>query len=113
MSTEAKSKTKRGRGRPRKPVPAARPSEGENAYDTVTIEIPVGPVRPNDYLTEHVEVQLGPTEKRGLRRLVEGVLRMSPLLANGRKVASNPDAIRYLLQLIDEAAITEALNSGR
>ena len=82
---------------------------GASAIDAVTLRIPVGPIPQFSYLAEHVDLQLSPMEARGFRRLTDGVLRAAPKLANGRTPRTGPDTLRYVLQLIEAAAVEAGL----
>lgn len=46
----------------------------------------------------HLNLQLSPDQTNTLRRIAEGLDRQRATLANGRRVVTPSDAIRYLLE---------------
>jgi len=78
----------------------------------VVLRIPIKGFLPSDWVTKHVDIQLSPLEAKGLRYLVEGVLTVKPMLANGHVLARNPDAIRWILQEIARLAEEENKPKG-
>jgi hypothetical protein len=51
----------------------------------------------NCYVSRHVDCQLSHAQARTLRELVEGLMDAQARLANGRRVTTSADAVRYLL----------------
>jgi hypothetical protein len=72
------------------------------AIATVVIELPVGAIPEGVFVSRHVDVQLKGAQARAMRRLFEGLLDQGAKLANGRRVASPADAVRYVLERIVE-----------
>lgn len=88
-------------------VPDPRPLTPEPLAPPVLakIEIPIGPPPPDgSYITNHVEARLSHTQALGLRRLWYGYDGLGSRLADGRRVQSNADAVRLLLEQIAVAA---------
>jgi hypothetical protein len=69
-----------------------------SAPASATITLPIGTIAPGVFVSRHVDVQLKGAQARAMRRLFEGLLDQGAKLANGRRVASPADAIRYVLE---------------
>jgi hypothetical protein len=68
----------------------------------VTIEVPMGEVSLDSYLSRHVEVQLDQDQRHSLRRLLNGLRESGERLSSGRAVASNSDAVKWLLEQLGQ-----------
>lgn len=76
----------------------------ELKVETVLVELPRAPHQEGRYLQTHVEVgRLSQEEAKALKRIRDGCELSGATLANGRRVITAPDAIRYLLQQAGEA----------
>ncbi len=67
---------------------------------TVLIEAPVGAILETDYKPRHIEVVLYGEQQTAMKRLFKGMDEAGCRLKNGRRVASNADVFRYLLEQI-------------
>lgn len=67
--------------------------------DPVSIEVPLAEEAGNGYVTRHVEVnRLTLQQKTAQRRLLRGLVAAGERLDNGALVATNADALRWLLE---------------
>jgi len=86
---------------PKKSTPAAKPKpkpEPSGLPDAVTIQAPLGEID-QGYLNRHVEARLTTEQQQqSMRRLLRGLQMAEERLSNGKPVASNADAIRWLLE---------------
>ena len=69
---------------------------------TVLIEAPVGALVEGDYRPRHVSIILFGEQQSAMKRLFRGMDETGSRLKNGRRVSSNADAIRYLLEQVGE-----------
>ena len=66
-----------------------------------TIDLPLGTVPPRCYVSRHCDSgNLSNAQAITLRRLLEGLQETNARLANGRRVQTSPDVLRYLLDTI-------------
>ncbi len=70
------------------------------AVSTVGIEIVVGDYGRRDHVSRHVEAQLDTAQADALKRAFVGLDEAGARLANGRRIASNADVVRYMLEQI-------------
>ncbi|MFZ5833682.1 MAG: hypothetical protein ACOY3P_26650 [Planctomycetota bacterium] len=83
---------------------------GDTAPVWARVELPLGPVpieqvRASRYhITRHVEARLSMEQGIALRRLEVGLDQAGARLRSGKRVASHADAIRWLLERIEESA---------
>lgn len=68
----------------------------------VVLTVPIVPIDDRAYISTHVDVQLTSDQARGLRRVFNALHREAIKLDNGRFVQSPPDAVRWLLERIEE-----------
>jgi hypothetical protein len=91
------------------PDPEPTPPEERDVNNhpaAVQIELPLGEVG-NGYLTNHVEVGgLNVPQRETLKRLFHGLDHAGARLANGKRVGSNADTIRWILEQIGQAGNT-------
>lgn len=64
--------------------------------------VPLADVPEGVYVSRHVDVQLTTPQARALRCVLEGLMNHGARLANGRRVTTSADAVRFLLDLITE-----------
>lgn len=75
--------------------------EDRRADDCITITVPVGgPVQ--GYVSNHLEIRMTPEQSEALRRLRLGLTRDIHRLANDKRVESDGDAARWLLERLGE-----------
>lgn len=67
---------------------------------TVKITIEVAEYGKRDHVSRHVEAQLDGDQAAALKRAFVGLDEAGARLANGRRITSNADVIRYLLERI-------------
>lgn len=65
----------------------------------ITIVAPLGAIQMDAHASRHVDVQLDREQANMLKRIRAGCDDQNARLANGRRVVSNADVIRYLLEL--------------
>lgn len=83
---------------------AATPAAAElPVIATRLLELPLGVV-PCGYVSRHVDARLDRRQGAALRRLQDGLDRAGRRLANGKRVISTADAVRWLLEQIDPKA---------
>lgn len=71
-------------------------------FGTASLELPIGHRAAAVFRTRHVNIQLSGLQATGLRLLFDGMVDVR--LANGKRVACPPDAVRYVLEKIAEQA---------
>lgn len=76
--------------------------------DTTLVEIPVCCEIPEATWRLHIDVKLSPSQSNALRRVAMGLDAERATLSNGRRVVSTTDAIRYVLEQIDEQCAESA-----
>jgi len=79
------------------------PAATQPAARVVSIDVPVAPIDPDAYLSDHIEGRLTPAQKRGLRGVLNGADASHARLASGRVVQTSIDAVRLVLEAIDQA----------
>lgn len=72
----------------------------EAASDQAPLAVPLGEIPAGVYVSKHVEAQLDGPQAATLRRVLAGLDRDGARLANGRRVTSSADAVRWLLENI-------------
>ena len=78
---------------------AVSSGDGSDGPQSIMISVPVAPVPPGVYLSSHVEVQrLTQGQRTALRIMCEGLDRARGCLANGKRVRTNADVVRWLLE---------------
>ncbi len=87
--------------------PATISQEMDPAPSTVSIDVPLGQVDLDQvaagklHLSRHVEIgRLTHDQKLALRRLQRGLDQSGARLANGKRIGSNADAVRWLLEQV-------------
>lgn len=69
--------------------------------ETVIIEVPLGPVTENEYLSSHVEARFTTTQqRRTFRRLLRGLQQSGARTANGKAVQRPGDVLRWVVEQI-------------
>jgi hypothetical protein len=71
--------------------------------ETRSIKVPFGDV-PMGYFSERVDIRLTNTQRESLSRAVSGLDRLGARLADGRRVTTGVDAIRWMLERIASEA---------
>lgn len=66
------------------------------------ITVPLAEILDDTYLSNHVQVQLTYLQSKALKRAWIGLDECGERLRNGRRVASNADVIRWLLEQVPE-----------
>lgn len=61
---------------------------------------PLALLRDEGYVSPHIEARLDPEQAQTLRRLFEALDEEGQRLKNGRRVVSNADVVRWLLEAI-------------
>lgn len=84
------------------PAEAAESAGATNTSEAVepqsaTVEIPLGELH-DGYLSNHVEARLDDKQRRNMRRMLHGLRQRGTVMANGRFVETNADAIRWMLE---------------
>lgn len=64
---------------------------------------PLVDVREDGYVSPHVEARLDPDQAQTLRRLFDTLDEGGQRLKNGRRIASNADVVRWLLEAVADA----------
>ncbi len=77
----------------------------------VVVILPVGEIDPIAHVARHVDVKLSPDQATTLRRLFNAT--RGEELANGRFVQSHGDAVKWLLEQIDERRHVEKSKSRK
>jgi hypothetical protein len=78
--------------------------EGDLSEFGPLVELPpLAELQPKVYIAQHVEVQLDWHQGQTLRRLYDTLDQGGLRLKNGRRIASNADVIRWLLEAIADA----------
>jgi hypothetical protein len=62
------------------------------------IEVPIGEIDESAYVSSYVQAQLNKTQSASLKRIWAGLDEVGERLANGRRVVSHADVIRWLLE---------------
>lgn len=71
--------------------------------DTVEMTVPLAPIVDGEYAQRHIDLQLEGERAETLKRITDGLIVYGATLANGRKVTSQADAIRWWLDGTREA----------
>lgn len=71
--------------------------------ETVDMTVPLAPVVIDEYAQRHIDLQLEGARAETLKRITDGLIVHGATLANGRKVTTGADAIRWWLDGIAEA----------
>jgi len=83
------------------PAAVAAPSEPPPLYfKRVAVDVPLGDVPVDAYITNHVEVRLTHDQAYALRGLWYGLQAAGERLDGGKPIASNADVIRWLLEQV-------------
>ena len=72
--------------------------ESEPGLPIATVKVPMAPIGEEGYKARHIQVQLEGVEAVKMKSLFQGLDQEGARLANGRRVMSNADAIRWMLQ---------------
>lgn len=94
---------------------AKRGKQAKHEQQVELIDVQIGipladPPEAYGYIARHVEIGALTLEQgRALRQVAEGVAERGLRLRSGRRVATPPDAIRWLLEQIAEMASESAL----
>lgn len=75
-----------------------RQQQQEPLLDMIHIEVPLGEVPSGVYEPRHVEARLDAQQGHVLKALMIGLDQRGSRLANGRRVSSYADAVRWLLE---------------
>jgi len=67
----------------------------------ITVTIPTADYGPNDNVARHVDIQLDTHQAKALKRAFVGLDHSGARLANGRRIASNADVVRYVLEQLE------------
>lgn len=67
------------------------------------VEVPLADVPDPHYRQRHVNLQLSAAEADAMKRLLAGLDMQGERLANGRRVQTSADAVRWLLEKIHSA----------
>ncbi len=73
--------------------------------DTVLVEIPICEV-PSASWPLHIDVKLTPAQSKALRRITQGLDVRGATLGNGRRVVNATDAVRFVLEQIENPSGT-------
>jgi len=68
------------------------------AADFVRLDIPVALTDSDAYRSTHVDVQLNREQAESMHRIFHGLDQAGARLQNGRRIATNADAFRWLLE---------------
>ena len=68
------------------------------AVTEISIAVPSAEYGPADNVSRHIDLQLDTVQARALKRAFVGLDESGSRLASGRRVASNADVIRFLLE---------------
>lgn len=80
-------------------VKATEPAAETPEIKKITVELPLTMESPAGYKPRYVEIgNLNEAQSSALSRLRMGLLRAGATLASGRIVATNADAMRYMLE---------------
>lgn len=71
---------------------------------TIKIEIPLTGDPPTGYVSRHVDVRLDPDQANSLRRILDGLAATGACLRNKRRIETIGDALRWLLEQVDQPA---------
>lgn len=74
--------------------------KAEQQESTVLIEAPIGALVEGDYKPRHVSIILFGEQQIAMKRLFRGMDETGARLKNGRRVSSNADVVRYLLEQV-------------
>ena len=86
------------------PTPVPDPAEPKlPGIRVVPIEIPLGDICPERYVTRHAEARFSYAQGRVLDSLGKGLRRTDARLESGRYVSSAADVFRFLLEEIGRA----------
>jgi len=66
----------------------------------VSITLTVAPLKPDVYLSDHVDVHLNHDQRIALRRIYDGLHDQAAKLANGRYIQTNGDVVRHILEQV-------------
>jgi len=64
------------------------------------LELPLGPIAEKIHISRHVDTQLSHAQARAMRSLIEGLRDSNAKLANGRRVTTSADVVRFILDQI-------------
>lgn len=78
------------------PAPVRRPTPPVEIAE-VDLVVPFAQFREEVRLFDHVEVRFTPEQKRAMRRLFDGLDESGARMANGKRVASAADCVRWIL----------------
>lgn len=79
-------------------------SDNVDAVGIVALSLPVEEIPDGVHVRGHVNVQLDVIQRRGLRRLQDGLNHQNLRLRNGRHVGTAADAVRWLMEEIETKA---------
>lgn len=74
----------------------------ESLPATILVELPIGPLLPRAYLTDHVDLRLKPRHRRALQHLLRGLNARHAQLPGGKHVEKVGHAVEYMLEKIAE-----------
>lgn len=80
---------------------SAANQNGSGSQPSITMRLPVSLDLGDRYMTDRLDLRLIGHQKFALRRLLDGLDAAGARLANGRRVTSPPDVIRYLLENVE------------
>lgn len=69
---------------------------------TALVEAPIGELGPG-YVSRYVEARFDERQSNALKGLVSGLRDSREMMANGREVKTNADAIKWLLEKLSES----------
>lgn len=84
------------------PASALGPLDPGPLLQTVPLAVPLAPLDETVCIIGHVEAQLSRTQRRTLRRIFDGLDQSGSRLANGRRVGSAADAVRWMIEQVGE-----------